>query len=487
MVKEKINRLLLPSIILYRSIAICCMAILIVVQAKLIYNTYELKNRQYNLDEKELINDAYKQAIRNEVLFPGGAKILKQHIDNNLAKFQELYTNGPKEFEAFQKQVSEELYKDLTRYSTMDSLFRAIHTQLALTNDLQFLLILNNIAITFDGISYIPIYHKGVFGDAPVNIREVSQGMLIDGDLSFANRENLVTSISISDPSPNTLQVSFSLYVDQYNRQIAILKQMVPTLSLSLMSIAFVLLIYYFTYRNWLKQKKLADMKSDFLNSITHEFNTPISAILVANKSLQNPDIITNYTRVNTLTGIIKRQTDRLQTLVNQALDITSMSKENIEKESHDLEKLLEEIINDYELKTPEKVQIRYTAFTSGSIVPLNRFLFTTMLYNIFDNALKYNNAAIKNITVITDWKERHLTVSIKDNGIGMAESTISHIFEKFYRGKHNLQTGGLGLGLFYVKQSLEAHGWRLHLQSQIGVGSEFCIFIPYHTNNTGL
>lgn len=481
MVKERIINLLLPSIILYRSIAICCMVILIIVQAKLIYNTYELKNRQYNLEEKERIDHAYKQAIRNEFLFPGGGKILNKHIIENITKFQELYLYNSTAFEVFRKKVCENLYKDLVYHSKMDSLFRAIHSELELSNDLLFLLTLNNIAITFDGIGYIPIYHKGIFGKSSTGIQELNQGMLIDGDLSIANRENLVTSLSISEPSPYTLQISFSLYVDQRNRQMAILKQMIPTLSLSLMSIAFVLLIYYFTYRNWLKQKKLADMKSDFLNSITHEFNTPISAILVANKSLQNPQIVTNHTNVNALTGIIKRQTDRLQTLVNQALNITSMNKENIEKEPHDLEMLLDEIVNDYRLKTTEKVHIQYTSSTRASIVKLNRFLFTTMLYNIFDNALKYNDATLKNIILKTERKESDIIISIKDNGIGMADSTIAHIFEKFYRGKQNLPAGGLGLGLFYVKQSLEIHGWRLDLQSEIGIGSEFRIFIPYH------
>lgn len=487
MVKERINRLLLPSIILYRSIAVCCMVILIIVQANLIYNTYELKNRQYNLDEKDRIDHAYKQAIRNEFLFPGGARILNQHIIRNITKFQELYLYKPKEFEAFRKKVSEDLYKDLVHLSTMDSLFRVIRNQLELGNDLLFLLTLNNIAITFDGIAYVPIYHKGIFENSLTSIRELNQGMLVAGDLSIANRENMVTSLIISEPTPYTLQVSFSLYVDQRNRQLAIFKQMIPTLSLSLMSIAFVLLIYYFTYRNWLKQKKLADMKSDFLNSITHEFNTPISAILVANKSLQNPQIATSYASVNALTAIIKRQTDRLQTLVNQALNITSMNKENIKKEAHDLEKLLEEIINDYKLKTTERIQIHYTPHTPSSVVKLNRFLFTTMLYNIFDNALKYNDANIKHILVTTKQTNETINISIKDNGIGMAESTILHIFEKFYRGKQDLRAGGLGLGLFYVKQSLEAHGWRLDLQSEIGVGTEFCIFIPYHTNSLGL
>lgn len=473
------NRLLSPSLLFYRMVAIFCLIVLIIVQARLIYNTYELKNRQYNLDEKEFINDAYKQAIRNEVLFPGGAQILNRHIMQNMTNFRDFYYYYPDKFNDYQKAVSLDLYRSLTTASTMDSLFQAIREKLQLSNDLLFSLILNNISVTFDGLTYVPIYYQGLYSGANTEIKEASQGMIVDGGLTNLNRENQITSISISDPTPNTLQVSFSLYVDQRNRQAAILKQMIPTFTLSLISIIFVLLIYYFTYRNWFRQKKLADMKSDFLNSITHEFNTPISTIMVANKSLRNPGISMNPVSASALTEVIDRQAQRLQTLINQALDISQMNKDTLEKDSYHLYSLLEQIVSDYQLKIQGDISLHVTLLEEICEVSLNKFLFTTMLYNIFDNAIKHNGQERKRIIVTIRLTNNDVIIEIEDNGIGMSEEASQFIFDKFYRGKSEVATPGLGLGLFYVKQALEAHHWKLKLESKLGVGSKFCIFIP--------
>lgn len=471
------------NLIFHKVISLLSLTILLIVQANLIYNTYELKNRQYSLDEKELINQNYKTAIRNDVLFPGGGRLLSKYIGDNMETFRLLYYKNPVQFSHFQQQVCHELYTALRLASTMDSLFLAIRTQHHLSEDLVFSLILNSISVTFDGSSYISIYSSELLDSPNFYRKEIDKGMIIDGTLTNLNRENLITSISISVPSPNTSQVSFSLYVDQQNRQFAILKQMIPTMTLSVASIIFVLLIYYFTYRNWLRQKKLADMKSDFLNSITHEFNTPISTILVANKSLRNQEITAKRENIKPLTEIIKRQTDRLQSLINQALDITSMNTDNIEKSPHDLNQLLQEIVNDYKLKATEKVHLHFETYATAISISLNRFLFTTMVYNIFDNAIKYNIAENKTIEVKTSISDSHIMIKISDNGIGMSKETSSLIFDKFYRGQHPLKTGGLGLGLYYVKQSLEAHGWTMDLHTHPGEGSEFLICIPIETN----
>lgn len=220
-------------------------------------------------------------------------------------------------------------------------------------------------------------------------------------------------------------------------------------------------------------------MKSDFLNSITHEFNTPISTILVANKSLQNREISNNVVNIDSLTEVIKRQTQRLQTLINQALDISKMNKETMETESHDLNFLLEQIIGDYKLKIPQDAHIQFSPFKAPCQITLNKFHFTTMLYNIFDNAIKYNIGQHKQIFVQTILSEGNVIIEIKDNGIGMSEELTKFIFDKFYRGKNELRTPGLGLGLYYVKQALEAHNWKLFLESELSKGSKFCVFIP--------
>jgi len=467
----------------HKIISLLSLTILLIVQAKLIYNTYELKNKQYRLDEKSVIDQQYKIAIRNDKLFPGGGVIIDSLVLQRMGTLEELYYTSPKQFDRYRRLTCQKLFTLLRQTSTMDSLFATIKQEQHLPNDLSYLLTLNALSVTFDGMSYVTLYQRNDAEHFESTIPDIPQGIVIDGTLPNVNNENLTTSLTISTATARTYQITFSLYVDHKYRQGQVFKQMVPTLMLSLSSIIFVLLIYYFTYRNWLRQKKLAEMKSDFLNSITHEFNTPLTAILVANKSLQNKTIAADGKNIASLTAVIQRQTDRLQALINQALDITSMSKENLEKTEYDLNKLLQEIIDDYTLKTSAQVAILFKPSKLPASVSLNYFLVTTMLYNIFDNAIKYNDADIKEIKVKTMTKGPHIVISIRDNGIGMSRKMTTHIFEKFYRGKENQRAGGLGLGLFYVRQSLEAHGWTLNLDSKEGEGSEFCIFIPYTTN----
>jgi len=467
----------------HKVISLLSLTILLIVQAKLIYNTYELKNKQYRLDEKSTIDQQYKIAIRNDKLFPGGGIIIDSLILQRMGTLEELYYTNPKQFDRYRRLTCQKLFTLLRQASTMDSLFATIKQEQQLPDDLSYLLTLNALSVTFDGMSYVTLYQRNDADHFEPPLQEIDRGIVIDGTLQNVNNENLTTSLSISTATAHTSQITFSLYVDHKYRQGQVFKQMVPTLMLSLSSIIFVLLIYYFTYRNWLRQKKLAEMKSDFLNSITHEFNTPLTAILVANKSLQNKTITATGENIASLTAVIQRQTDRLQALINQALDITSMSKESLEKTEYDLNKLLQEIIDDYTLKTPDQVVIRFKPSKLASPVSLNYFLVTTMLYNIFDNAIKYNDAEVKEINVKTTIKDQQIMISIRDNGVGMSKRMAAHIFEKFYRGKENQRAGGLGLGLFYVRQSLEAHGWTLNLYSKEGEGSEFCIFIPYTTS----
>ena len=112
----------------------------------------------------------------------------------------------------------------------------------------------------------------------------------------------------------------------------------------------------------------------------------------------------------------------------------------------------------------------------------LDHFWFTTILLNIFDNAIKYNNKNFKEITVTTVNDKKGINITISDNGIGMAEEIQKHIFDKFYRSMSNSngQVKGLGLGLFYVKQAIDAHNWKIDIESVEGEGSTFIISIPF-------
>ncbi|WP_028296689.1 sensor histidine kinase [Olivibacter sitiensis] len=461
---------------MHKTIAFISLLILFFVQYRLIYNTYELKDREYQLQEKSIINEAYSSAIRNDKIFPGGQVIIDRYLKGNILTLEKLYKTDRVLFEKERQLICDSLLNALRQSSTMDSLFHSIIEQHQLEENLHYLLVVDNIGITFNGTDYITLYSK----QSSKKDKSNSTNIIISGDLTNTNKQNLVSSITVSAPSAYSNKISFSLYVDKNNRRLAIIEQMLPTFLLSILSMTSIVGIFLVTYNNWLKQKKLAEMKSDFLNSITHEFNTPLSTIFVANKSLQNKDINAKSENIQSLTEVIQRQASRLQLLIGQALDITSLHKETVVTQKYDLHPLLEEIAYDYNLKAEDHVNILFKETSPSTVISLNKFSFTTMIYNIMDNALKYNLSSQKEIWITTYEEGSYIVISIRDNGIGMDKVTTKRILEKFYRGKHeNVRAAGLGLGLFYVKECLEAHGWRLEIKSEEDVGSEFIIFIP--------
>ena len=463
------------------AICLCCLIIFLLVQYKLVYNTYELKEKQYNIEEKKLIKDIYSNSIQNDKVYPGGQRIMDRFINHNMNLLERLYSTDPKSFRIKSQLICDSMFASLRAESNMDSLFNYIVSTNNLSGNLNYLLTIEDVSITFDGKHYIDLYNysrKKKYTLIPDSIQS-SIGIIIGGKLKKGDSQNLSSAITVSQPSARSYRTSFSLYADKNNRTAAIFGAMAPTFILSVSSIVFVIGVFYFTYSNWLKQKKLAEMKSDFLNSITHEFNTPISAILVANRSLLNTEIIARKENIFSLAEVINRQANRLKTLISQALDITAMPKREIEKENLKISPFLEEIINDYRLKAGPNILIKHISDNTEIKIAVNRFLFTTMLYNIFDNAVKYNTSEVKKINIRTFLSNQNFAISIKDNGIGMSEKITSQVFDKFFRGANKTQSSGLGLGLFYVKQAIEVHKWNIKLNTSEGEGSDFIIFIP--------
>ncbi|WP_316843015.1 HAMP domain-containing sensor histidine kinase [Pedobacter gandavensis] len=464
----------------HKVIALFSLIILSYLQFSLIYTTYKLKDKQYILKESRIIENSYKEVVRNDKLYPGGEKIVDSIIYRNMQALEDNYYHDPTAFALLKQKVCDSIVRNLRINSNMDSVFKSILKKDSLDQDLKYLLVMNDLAITFNGINYVSLYkpekEKLSYLDPEI---QNQYGIAIDGELKNPTNQNHTAGLMVSSPTPRSYYMGFAIHVDYDNRKMIILKSMTFSLLLSISFIILVISIYYFTFRNWLRQKKLADMKTDFLNSITHEFNTPIATILVANSSIRNKEIIGEPSKIYPLTEVIQRQTQRLQTLINQALDISQMNKNEIEKEVYDMASLLEEIINDYKLKISENVSIIYNFEHIHALVLLNRFLLTTMLYNIFDNALKYNTKEHKEIKIEMITHGQSLTLCIRDNGVGMNKKLMKSIFDKFYRGKNGIKTRGLGLGLFYVKQTVEAHNWELNLTSEPGQCSTFCITMP--------
>jgi two-component system, OmpR family, phosphate regulon sensor histidine kinase PhoR len=466
----------------YRVIAIISFTILSVVQVFLVYNTYELEKEKYFFPEKSGINEYYSRLITNDKLFPGGQQIIDTVFNRNIALLEYYYCYKTDSFEVLSQLVCDSIFTKLRQHETVDNILQSYKRETGISDSIEYALTIDALELLSEEGNYISIYNKKNIYPLIHQEYQTAQGIRIGGNLTNPDLQNRATGLSVSIPVPGTYKMVFSLYVDTHNRLWVIARKMLPVLSLALLSLLTNVWLFYVTFKNWLKQKKLSEMKTDFINSITHEFNTPIAAITVANRSLQNEKIIDKKENIYALSQVIQRQAARLKKLVGHVLDLTTLHEITLQKEPYSISSLLDEILLDYRLNLPEKdVKLNLNKEIEADTVLLDSFYFTTMVLNIMDNGLKYNSNTTKEISVAVSGDKDNIRISIQDNGIGMTEETRRSIFKKFYRSndKDMPEATGLGLGLYYVKQAADAHGWRLEVESAKGAGTTFIITIP--------
>lgn len=251
-------------------------------------------------------------------------------------------------------------------------------------------------------------------------------------------------------------------------------------------SIVLLVVIGFFTYTILviLKQKKLSEIKTDFVNNMTHEFKTPISTIALSSDVLMRDDIINNPERLKHYATIISEENKRLKSQVESVLQVSQIDSHKIALNVTDIDMhaLIENIAKNMEPRVSElqgKIILQLNAkkvIVSGDEVHL-----TNILYNLLDNAIKYCDK-IPEIQIITLNKHKGIEISVKDNGKGIETSSQNMIFEKFFRvpsgNLHDVK--GFGLGLFYVKNMIKLHRGKIALHSIPKVGTTFTIW--FHT-----
>ena len=253
-----------------------------------------------------------------------------------------------------------------------------------------------------------------------------------------------------------------------------------------LASIVFVLiLISSFAYivLNFLKQKKLSEVKNDFVNNMTHEFKTPISTISLASEVLLKSDNETATGRIKQYSNIIYDETQRLKKLVEKVLQIATLEKNEIQlhKTEVDIHELIQETVRKLCFEQCDKnVQVLYDLKAKNKNIQIDKVHFENVISNLFENAYKYSgeNPVIK---VSSENYDNKISISIRDNGIGISKDMQTQIFEKFFRistgNIHNVK--GFGLGLYYVKSIVEAHNGKILVESFVNEGSTFIITLP--------
>ncbi|HKO77216.1 MAG TPA: HAMP domain-containing sensor histidine kinase, partial [Flavobacterium sp.] len=253
--------------------------------------------------------------------------------------------------------------------------------------------------------------------------------------------------------------------------------------SITILSIIFTLIIiiaYTSALNQLIRQRQISEIKTDFINNMTHEFKTPIATINLALDAIRNPKIIEDKEKVFKYLNMIRDENKRMHAQVENVLRISKLEKKelNIIKESSDIEEVINDAIEHVNLILEDRegtIGIHFGA--ARKTVLLNDVHFTNVIVNILENAIKYT-PGIPKIDIYTENIKDMVLVKIKDNGVGMSKIAQKKIFEKFYREHtgdiHNVK--GHGLGLAYVKRIVDDHNGQVYVESEKGKGSTFII-----------
>ena len=281
----------------------------------------------------------------------------------------------------------------------------------------------------------------------------------------------------------NNNESNYNLWVDFPDRKKYLISSILPMVILSVVFTGIIILAFSSAIHQLIKQRKISQIKTDFINNMTHEFKTPIATINLALDAIKNPKIISDQDKVKRYLGMIKDENKRMHAQVENVLRISKLEKNelNISKERIKLHHLIEEAITHVELIVEDRkgyVKTHLNAVKSSVLA--NETHFTNVIVNILDNAIKYSDD-IPKIDVYTENIGNNIILKIADQGNGMSKQVAKRVFEKFYRehtgNVHNVK--GHGLGLAYVKRIVDDHQGHISVESEKGKGSTFIIKLP--------
>lgn len=245
------------------------------------------------------------------------------------------------------------------------------------------------------------------------------------------------------------------------------------------------LVTFIFTIMIIFRQKRISEMRNDFINNMTHELKTPISSISLAAQMLADKDVSKNEIVMAHVSKVISDESKRLRMLVDKVLQMSMFEKAKavLKKRELNVNDLIQTVVETFNLKVDYAGgEIHTDLVAEYPLVYADEMHFTNVIFNLLDNAVKYKRND-KNLDLfIRTWNDdTSLYISIKDNGMGIKKDNLKKIFEKFYRvhtgNVHNVK--GFGLGLAYVKKIVTEHAGTIHAESELGKGTEFIITLP--------
>jgi len=454
-------------------ISIIGLLALSLIQGYLINNTYKLKKDVFISETKsaisrlddlspnlDTINDLWQAHFLNLVADYYIAKINKKQVLAGLNSFTDSINN------LYISKYQGELKKKKIGY------------------DLKFQKVVNTI-ILIDSL--------GIKNDTLFTSKKATAFHLLGDKFSQEKGHKVSSSLWLTDHTfervvngkikSNTFNLQFQtedrMNIDGWEK--IVLGRMASLLIISFFIFLLVFGLLYYSIKSFITQKKIADIKTDFVNNITHELKTPLSTLTLATRMLQRNDEIATSENAKNIVNTIERQNIRLQKLIDQVLNNSLGYQEiKLNKELVNTEDYLNIILDDFQLSLDSKSIIFHKNINLNKQINIDKFYFTTAILNILENAVKYGKDNLE-ISVSAN-TNANFEVAIKDNGIGIPKKEIPFLFDKFYRvGNteiHNVK--GLGLGLFYANQIIKAHKGIISVESYLDKGTIFTIKIPF-------
>jgi two-component system, OmpR family, phosphate regulon sensor histidine kinase PhoR len=266
------------------------------------------------------------------------------------------------------------------------------------------------------------------------------------------------------------------------NLREVVFKDLTPNIIVAVLFTLFIMAAFYLTVRTILRQKKVSEIKNDFINNMTHEFKTPIATISLAVDALKNEKVQKDVSKLSYFSGIIKEENQRMNRQVETILKSALMDRQAVQlnlKPLH-IHQIINDVADNFILRLHEKQgSLELQLEATNDLIDGDEVHISNLVNNLMDNAVKYSKDNVPpRICVRTDSNQKYFIIRIEDNGIGMSRETVKRIFEKFYRAHtgniHNVK--GFGLGLSYVKNVVDAHEGHIKAESTLGKGSCFTI-----------
>jgi len=323
----------------------------------------------------------------------------------------------------------------------------------------------------------------------PYEYAVIKNGIVQNGTFKKSQKNDFLKSKYMVRLFPdNIIRQDLILSVIFPERTNYVLGSMIWILGGSMLFSLFILATFALSLYFIIRQKKISEMKSDFINNMTHEFKTPIATISLAADTITNSKVIKDEVSIRHFIGMIKKENSRMNKKVETILQIASLDKKEIEfkYENVSIHTIIEHALETIEIQVHQRNgKIRLSLNAEHHFIYGDGEHLTNLVNNLLDNAIKYSPDSPE-IIITTGNNEKGIILSVEDKGIGMTKAVQSKIFERFYRQSsgnvHDVK--GFGLGLNYVRSIIEAHKGNITVYSEPGKGSRFEIFLPFNWEN---